>query len=91
MKMYLEFRVLKLKSPSEADIEKKLKCVVVTQEEKIIDDLKQLINVNLKSFIEIEEKLINKTILAEVDQIIVGNNNFDRKEYYRIKSYKVVG
>lgn len=91
MKMYLEFEVKAIVEPTEPQKAQGIKNVVSFYSEELVNGLKQVNVITIKSLISIEQKYLNKVVVAEVQQVIInGENKFSKaKAYYKIINLKL--
>lgn len=89
MKNLVELKVLKINVASDAQKQKGIVSVVVTQIKKITDGLEEIVNVKLKSKIAIPENLLSKTIVADVELVAYVDGR-SAKISYTLIGYKAV-
>lgn len=86
MKMYLEFEVKAIVEPTEPQKAQGVKNVISFFSEEMVNGLKQINVITIKSVIPVEQKYLNKVVLAEVQQVVIGSESkFSKpKVYYKI-------
>jgi hypothetical protein len=92
MKILLEFEIKAIVEPNEQQKAQGIKNLISFYSEELVSGLKQVNVVTVKSLVAIDQKLLNKLILAEVQQTIInGENKFAKpKVYFKLINFKAL-
>lgn len=89
MKYFIQFKLLSVTTPSVEDLGNGVKAVLNFIEEEEVAGLKQQTVRKVKSLVAIDEKWINKEIIAEVKVSIISQQYSKPKIYFKALSIKM--